>query len=292
MCVVAKLAFSAIFANPFRGYTMSTHSISLPGGFSGSPMPTPMPTPMTGQSAGSLGGPLGAQPPVGSPFELKGSTVWGTLLFQRQWRDHALHGPGMIAEFNRMKAAQKENIESGVAIGAKSADGLYESTLDLFESTTHPDVKQLARFCASTVRKAVWEVNGREVDAKRIKVEFKDSWYHITNKSGFHDAHVHGGCSWCGIYYVQAGDSAKELTKGAGNGVSRFYSPLTRGGQYSDYGNKYLGGGIVDIPPRDGMLVLFPAYLLHSGLPYIGNTDRILVAFNSATTLTDQPTEI
>lgn len=225
-------------------------------------------------------------------FGLQAKPAWPTMFFVRDWRDHGLHAPGMIGEFCRMKAEQQENIESGVAVGAKSAHGLYESRMDLFDTTSHPDVRQLGRFCASSVRRAVWEVNGREVDAKRIRVTFQDSWYHITNDSGFHDAHYHGGCSWCGIYYVQAADSAQTKEKGAGNGISRFYSPFGRGGIVDDYGNRYLNNGMLDIAPRDGLLVLFPAYLLHSGLPYSGMKDRILVAFNACAHLTDEPTEI
>lgn len=230
--------------------------------------------------------------PSQSGFSLQSKVAWPTTLFTRHWRDHALHGPGMIDEFYRMKSEQQRNIESGVALGAKSAHGLYESRMDLFDTTEHPDVRQLGRFCASTVRRAVWEINGREVDAKRIRVSFQDSWYHITNDSGFHDAHFHGGCSWCGIYYVQAADSAQSQGVGAGNGVSRFYSPFGRGGMVDDYGNHYLSMGLLDFPPRDGVLVLFPAYLLHSGLPYSGKKDRILVAFNACAHLTDEPTEI
>lgn len=235
---------------------------------------------------------MGGIPPQPSPYELRSKTAWPTMFFTRTWRAHTEHAPGLLSCFSQMKSAQEKNIASGVAVGAKAERGLYESRMDLFETSDHPDIKQLARFCASTIRKVVWQVNGREVDAKRISVEFKDSWYHITNDGGFHDAHYHSGCSWCGIYYVQAGDAPTNRPAGAGNGVSRFYAPVGCGGMADDYGNKYLGTGMLDVPPREGMLVIFPAFLLHSGLPYIGTHDRVLVAFNTCTSLTDEPTEI
>jgi hypothetical protein len=50
------------------------------------------------------------------------------------------------------------------------------------------------------VQQAVAHVNGSQLDPSRIRVEIRDSWFHITNSGGFHDAHTHGGCSWCGIY--------------------------------------------------------------------------------------------
>ena len=36
-----------------------------------------------------------------------------------------------------------------------------------------------------------------------------------------------------------------------------------------------------DVPLEDGLLMLFPSYLLHSGLPYRGGQDRVLIAFNA-----------
>jgi hypothetical protein len=34
----------------------------------------------------------------------------------------------------------------------------------------------------------------------------------------------------------------------------------------------------------DGKLILFPGYVRHSAVPYRGQTDRILVAFNARVT--------
>lgn len=234
-------------------------------------------------------GPAGRMP---SQFEIRSKVAWPTMFFTRVWRDHPKHAPGLLDCFNMMKLKQTKNIDSGVALGAKAEFGLFEGRMDLFESSENPDVRQLARFCASTIRKVVWQVNGRDVDAKRIAVEFKDSWYHITNDGGFHDAHYHSGCSWCGIYYLQAGDAPIDRPEGAGNGVSRFYAPVGCGGLADDYGNRYLGNGMLDVPPKNGMLVVFPAYLLHSGLPYRGAAERVIVAFNTCTRVTAGPTEI
>ena len=88
------------------------------------------------------------------------------------------------------------------------------------------------------------------------------------------------------MYYVRAADARGTDGAGAGNGVSRFYSPIGTGGAFSDFGNAYLSNNRVDITPVDGMLLLFPSYLLHSGLPYSGREDRIMIAFNSRSYLT------
>lgn len=208
---------------------------------------------------------------------------WPTSIFSRVWPDHSSESPALIELMYRIKAAQTKQIASGVAIGAKSSQGLFESDFDLL-ARDHPGLSRLKAFIGQSVQLAVSLVNGSTMDPRRLRVGIPDSWCHITNDGGFHDAHRHGGCSWCGIYYLQVGDPASAANSGASNGVNRFYSPLPAGGIVRDYGNQYLELNYVDVPQRDGLLVLFPSYLMHSGLPYRGDRDRIIISFNSQVT--------
>ena len=221
-----------------------------------------------------------AQP---GPHDLQGRPLWPTMFFRREWKDHGRHAPSIIAHLRALRDASTRNIASGIAEGSKSREGLFESTLDLFETTEQADLKTLVAWIDESVRQAVSMVNGRQVDPSNLRVTFTDSWAHITNGGGFHDSHYHGGCSWCGIYYLQAGESATSSDGHAGNGVNRYYAPIAIGGLVNDYGNHYLGKNSIDVPPRDGVLMLFPSYMLHAGLPYTGATDRILLAFNTLT---------
>jgi uncharacterized protein (TIGR02466 family) len=216
-------------------------------------------------------------------YDLKPIQFWATPFYQRYWRDHLVEAPGIIAHLYELKSRETARIASGVAPAAKSATGLFESNFDLF-ANPHPGLAKLVAFADDTVRAAVAHVNGPQVDPARLKVTFPDSWFHVTNGGGFHDAHHHGNCSWCGIYYLQAGESGRGAERSAPNGGNRFYSPLAAGGSYRDFGNRYLDVSYVDPPPRDGLLILFPSYLLHSGLPYRGEHDRIVISFNSCTT--------
>ncbi|MFZ4575158.1 MAG: putative 2OG-Fe(II) oxygenase [Phycisphaerales bacterium] len=238
-----------------------------------------------GPVAASIEEPRGFYGAAPGEFELAPRLYWPTTIFSRKYRDHAKDAPSIIDHLQEMKAAQKKNIESNVAPTMKSEHGLFESKFDLFETTTHEPLKRLIGFIESSVKRAVWHVNGRSVDVNRIRVKFVDSWFHITNGAGFHDAHYHGGCSWCGIYYLQISDVPANLPSHAPNGVNRFYGPIPHGGLLSDYGNHYLGAGHVDVPPSPGTLVIFPAYLLHSGLPYSGAQDRVILSFNSSAEL-------
>ncbi|HEY1377636.1 MAG TPA: putative 2OG-Fe(II) oxygenase [Gemmataceae bacterium] len=52
-------------------------------------------------------------------------------------------------------------------------------------------------------------------------------------------------------------------------------------GGRKDHGNLYVATTSVDPPVHDGLLILFPSYLLHSALPYTGALDRIVISFNA-----------
>ena len=212
---------------------------------------------------------------------MKAQHLWSTTLFFPRWPEHEKEAPRIIEFLYQLKSQESENIASGVAPGAKSQQGLFESKFNLF-TMDHPGLNKLKVFIGNSLKTAIATVNGSDSDSSRIKVSAVDSWFHITNDGGFHDGHHHHNCSWCGIYYVQAGDvDAADTTGGARNGVNRFYSPIATGGSYWDFGNEYLRTGNFDVTPEDGLLVLFPSFLLHSALAYRGEKDRIVISFNA-----------
>jgi uncharacterized protein (TIGR02466 family) len=221
---------------------------------------------------------------MASAVEVTPGTIWPTTLFTAVWREHPIESPAIITHLYERKAEHTSPIASRIATAAKSRQGLFESDFNLFDSP-HPGLVKLKAFIEAALRLAIAHVNGAKVDPGRIQPVVTESWCHITNDGGFHDAHFQNRCSWCGIYYLQAGGCSATDDSGPGNGVNRFYCPLPNGGAFVDYGNNYLNSNRADIVPQDGMMVLFPSYLLHSALPYRGEKDRITISFNSQATL-------
>lgn len=221
---------------------------------------------------------------MSSEFDLRPRMAWATTFFFRKWRHHEAEASGILQHLYELKERFQRPIDSGIAVAAKSRYGIFESDFDLLASE-HPGLVKLRGFIGATISSVVAQMNGGEVDPRRLKVVITDSWFHITNDGGFHDAHYHGGCSWCGIYYVQSGDPVRreDSRQGAANGVNRFYCPLPTGGTIGDYGNHYLDNNRIDVPPEDGMLLIFPSYLLHSAIAYRGQKDRVIISFNSQT---------
>ena len=167
---------------------------------------------------------------------------------------------------------KRQNNQSGVAPRAKS---LYESDFDFF-NIDKPAVKALLEYVRNCTFEAAQQSNqGRWGAGARIGINMHESWCHITQRGGWHDAHTHPNSAWSGIYYIRAGDSDADLA----SGVNRFYCPWQSA--YSDIGTRYSSQvSSIDIEPRDGELIIFPSWLLHSATVYQGDQDRIIVAFN------------
>ena len=170
--------------------------------------------------------------------------------------------------------------KSEVANLAKN--NLFESQFDFFDSDLQV-VQELKAFCKECLMNVVKDINQYDDDyMSNLVPVLHESWAHITNNNGYHDAHQHLNTSWGGIYYVDAGECG-EVEDEDGilrmNGTNRFYSPI----QYFclDPSMQYLRHDAADISPEDGVLVIFPAYLLHSATPYSGKRDRIVISFNS-----------
>ena len=120
-----------------------------------------------------------------------------------------------------------------------------------------------------------------------LRVDVTGMWFQISNGFTFHETHVHGNCSWSGVYYVQAGSASKSnddrMPNGMLNGVTRFYGPHLEesAAGHGDWGNHYLQNYNWTSYPRDGNLIIFPSYLKHMAFPYNGEKDRIIVSFHA-----------
>jgi len=129
----------------------------------------------------------------------------------------------------------------------------------------------------ASINKESWQRFEYKIMGKP-ELDIHESWYHITKNGGYHATHSHGACSWCAIYYVEVGD--RDENGFIMGGKNRFFKPFAT--SYYDPGLDYLYNNSVYIPdPEDGVLVIFPSYLLHCADPYEGrNKDRIVIAMN------------
>lgn len=114
-------------------------------------------------------------------------------------------------------------------------------------------------------------------------VWLSNAWANINRKGHSNEPHVHPGCFWSGVYYVDDGGCAKNREHGG-----EFVISDPRGAAPSMYAPNLCfrgpGGSSVGatelVPPREGVLMMFPAWLLHGVRPYLGPGTRISISFN------------
>jgi uncharacterized protein (TIGR02466 family) len=202
--------------------------------------------------------------------------LWGSELFIATLAEHSLIANPLTSLIYRHHALHKTAVASEVSVGAKQ--NLFESELDFLDGDDL-DVQVLSQSLSTLILDiAAYANEGHWPDDASAEVTITESWYHLTQTGGYHDAHSHPNCSWCGIYYLDAGDSDFDRR----SGVNRFYDPRVNADHFLDAGSLYLNGqGIYDIQPVAGQVVIFPSYLKHSALPYFGSKDRVVVAFNA-----------
>ena len=204
-------------------------------------------------------------------------SLWSSHIYCFKDEKHSSKKDELITHVYDLKNQGKT---STIANAAKK--NLFESKFNFFNSDLQA-VQELKSFCEKSLMIAIKDANEFNDDYMSSLIpDLRESWAHITNNNGYHDAHTHLNTSWGGIYYVDAGECG-EVEDEDGilrmNGTNRFYSPI----QYFtlDPSMEYLRHDAADISPENGVLVIFPAYLLHSATPYIGKKDRVVISFNS-----------
>lgn len=212
-------------------------------------------------------------------------TASGTL--QQHWPvPLAVHRFEQAAEVNAVLARVFSAMRATDATAP--AGRFYASPDDLLRRVDLPEFQALIQFIARSIQATAQQANAGLWPPGRhnLQLELMGVWFQIQNGATFHDVHTHGNCSWSGVYYVQI-DPPEQREKhpdfGALNGVTRFYSPLfpLLGGAHIDMGNAFLQQATLDVTPQEGELVLFPSFLPHKAMPYVGERDRIIVSFNA-----------
>lgn len=165
------------------------------------------------------------------------------------------------------------------------APRLFESRFDLFK---WPEgcIRELREFCWSSLYRAIGELNGYDAPMLQRLKGTADAWFHVTRHGGYFGLHNHAMASWSGVYCVDPGGDGDE------GGLLNFPHPNAAGSMFIDMSTYRLrqpfGFSSRDYRLKPGQLVLFPSWLTHQVLPYMGDAERITIAFNAWFKLEDE----
>lgn len=102
-----------------------------------------------------------------------------------------------------------------------------------------------------------------------------DAWANINRSGDYNVAHTHPNCMWSGCYYVTPGNPDPNVTW---NGLIELFDPR-EAANYVQVNNTILDARtlIENVP---GRMLFWPSWVRHMVHPYVGDGERISVAFN------------
>jgi len=209
-------------------------------------------------------------------LESKIYTLFGVPLVQVQHPDPTSLNLALTTHILRLESegAKHRNPSPAMAIPPQ----LFESRFDFFAST-EPCVRALKEFCFRNLLRTIGDLAEiAPADLADLKLA-SHTWFHVSRSGAYFALHNHPMASWSGVYCVSPGDGP-----GPDNGAISFQNPLGLANMFVDRGNAHLrlpySGKNFMLRQQAGELILFPSYMFHQVLPYIGKRERITVAFN------------
>jgi uncharacterized protein (TIGR02466 family) len=182
------------------------------------------------------------------------------------------------AELNVELRAVIERQEKFDAGTEHSNFGGWQSTWDMDKWGGVPAIKLLAHG-RNTANRVTCNRQGQPV-----AVTWKANMWANVNRTGHgNEFHSHPGSFWAAVYYVDDGGIANDASLGGeleimdprAPGVAMYAPQLA----FNVPGGLSVGANEV-VRPKPGLMVMFPAWLLHQVRPYKGSAERISIAFN------------
>jgi len=203
--------------------------------------------------------------------------LWPTTMLVKRFPHYQKVNPALLELFYEHRDREQSKPQQAYA----SKDDLLQ------QYPMSQPLGELAEFISKGILEVAREANqGLWREGEKVSITLTGLWFQISNGFSFHEMHVHGNCSWSGVYYVRAGDCSSSAESHAGkqpNGITRFYGPHVEhmAGGFGDYGNFYLHDNNWDSYPEDGKLCVFPSHIKHMPFPYNGDEDRVIVSFHA-----------
>jgi uncharacterized protein (TIGR02466 family) len=119
---------------------------------------------------------------------------------------------------------------------------------------------------------------------KAVNVDWQiNAWANVNGTGNGNEFHTHPGSFWSGTYYVDDGGIGEDPSLGGEfeiqdpRGIApAMYAPLLA----FNVPGGLAAGSSESIPPKTGRMLMFPAWLSHAVRPYLGQRQRISIAFN------------
>lgn len=166
--------------------------------------------------------------------------------------------PPMLAEVERLMAAEGSRAQ---------VEGIWQSGGELYRLPAfEPLVQAAVEAAKGAVRFLSWVCEG---------LQLTDMWANVNQQGQGARPHTHPNNFLAGVYYLRVPPDSGELVFHDPRPQAHVLAPAAR--ERNAYNMARQG-----LAPREGRLVLFPAWLLHSVAPNRSAEARVSIAFNFA----------
>lgn len=171
----------------------------------------------------------------------------------------------LLSKEQEMPELNTGGINRSNVAGWKSKDDLLKWDDPVIKELTQRVIKAVEAMMNAAPRKNTAKVSGMQLYA----------WANINRDGSYNTMHNHPGNHWAAVYYVDTGKPDPQRPK---SGVFELQDPRSGAATMQvpgfDFGDK------ISLNPKPGMLVLFPAWMNHCVHPFVGDGERISIAFN------------
>lgn len=178
------------------------------------------------------------------------------------------------------------DLQKSIQANRKQTEGLQRSNLGGWHSDTDmlkwggDAARQLAE-TAINIAKRMTHFQEATADSYEWHLRM---WANVTPEGGLNQLHAHPGNLWAAVLYLDIGDDADSSSDVGGSfyledprfPMSAMHNPAVRMIGVDGNPQQYE----VELKPKRGNLVLFPAWLRHGVRPYNGKRERISIAMN------------
>jgi len=162
-----------------------------------------------------------------------------------------------------------QKYSKGEAVTNSNKGGFHSKDL-----TSHGKYNVDSKILKTLIKNINTHVNKYAKELGYSNTSLDNIWCNINYYKDYNDIHSHPGAKISGVYYVKTPKDCGDIT---------FYSPSFREVQQAELGgkNNHYTSQTWWLPAVEGLLYLFPSYLLHTVMPNLNkNEERISYSFN------------
>ena len=184
-----------------------------------------------------------------------------------------LHFPTPIYIADIEHPTLNQELERDIVAWSKKDKGITRTNVQGWHSHTNmhelPEYQKLVSMLLAS-QKTVYEQEHYESEAV-----LGNMWANVNPPGGMNRAHQHPNSLWSGVYYVKAPKNCGHLKIDDPRSSATMCRPKQKEGPMPSRLFRE-----THYEPKDGRLIMFPAWLMHCVDPNESNENRISVSFN------------